>query len=105
MVPFIEQAYRSRGIKTVLEGGGVHLNDVPSIAYAVQPDLFECQALFVEIETRGAFTAGQTVADFDRVWGKPPNVQVCLGVNALGVADLFTDSLAQYRPGAMQALP
>lgn len=98
ITPFIEQAYRKRGIETVVQGGGVHYNDVPSVAYAIDPDLFVTRRLPVAIETQGAMTAGQTVADFDGVWGKEPNVDVCLEVNAAAVAELFTQSIVQYQP-------
>ncbi|MBI4639465.1 MAG: nucleoside hydrolase [Candidatus Tectomicrobia bacterium] len=94
---FIEQAYRKRGVKPVVEGRGVQYNDVVCIAYAVRPELFKTEALYVEIETQGAFTAGQTVADFEGRWGKTPNVHACLEVDAQGAADLFAESLTGSR--------
>ncbi|MGH2405084.1 MAG: nucleoside hydrolase [bacterium] len=96
IMPFIQDAYRKAGIKAI-EGGGVQFNDVPCIAYAIRPDLFGTRRLFVDVETQGALTTGETVADFDGRWGKAPNVDVCLEVNALGVADLFADVLTQWR--------
>ncbi len=95
ITPFIEQAYRQRGVKAVVEGKGVQYNDVVCVAYAVQPDMFKTETLHVEIETQGAFTTGETVADFEGRWGKTPNVRVCLDVDARGVAELFTESLTQ----------
>lgn len=103
MTPFIEEAYRKRGIKTVVEGGGVHYNDVPAIAYAIDPALFEAESLPIQIETQGALTAGQTVADFDGVWGQKPNAVVCLNVDAPAVADLFAQSIADYDPAVTGA--
>ncbi|HET8679345.1 MAG TPA: nucleoside hydrolase [bacterium] len=96
IMPFIQDAYRRAGIKAI-EGGGVQFNDVPCMTYAIRPDLFGTRRLFVDIETQGALTAGATVADFDGRWGKAPNVDVCLEVNALGVADLFADVLTRWR--------
>ena len=94
ITPFIQEAYRERGIRAV-EGGGVQYNDVVCMAYAVRPDLFKTQRLPVDIETQGALTAGATVADFDGRWGKAPNVDVCLEVDASGVADLFVECLTR----------
>ncbi len=94
ITPFIQDAYRKRGI-TIVENGGVQYNDVVCMAYAVRPDLFRTQRLHIDIETQGALTAGATVADFDGRWGKAPNVDVCLEVNALGVADLFAQCLTR----------
>lgn len=95
ITPFLEQAYLQRGTQAVVEGRGIHYNDVVCMAYAIEPRLFQARALHVEIETQGAFTTGETVADFEGRWGKPPNTRVCLGVDAEGVADLFTQSLTR----------
>src|SRR3989441_6657932 len=93
ITPFIQGAYRKRGIHS-LGDGGVQFNDVVCMAYVVQPDLFTTRRLPVDIETRGELTAGTTVADFDGRWGRAPNVEVCLGVESRGVADLFAGSMA-----------
>ena len=97
ITPFIQEAYRTRGIDA-LGDGGVQYNDVICMAYLVQPDLFTTRRLSVDIETHGELTAGATVADFDGRWGRGPNVEVCLGVDSRGVADLFTGCLASQRP-------
>jgi inosine-uridine nucleoside N-ribohydrolase len=99
MTPFIEQAYRKRGVKVVLEGRGIQYNDVVCMAYAVKPDMFKTENLYVEIETRGTFTTGETVADFEGRWGKEPNTRVCLGVDVRGVAELFTECLSRPLTG------
>ena len=93
ITPFIQEAYRRRGIQS-LGDCGVQYNDVVCMAYVVQPDLFTTRHLPVDIETRGELTAGTTVADFDGRWGRAPNVEVCLGADSPGVADLFAGSLA-----------
>jgi len=92
ITPFIQEAYRTRGIES--PGNGVQYNDVVCMAYVIQPDLFTTRLLPVDIETCGELTAGTTVADFEGRWGRAPNVEVCLGVDSRGVADLFTGSLA-----------
>lgn len=96
ITPFIQEAYRRRGIAAVA-GGGVQYNDVVCMTYALRPDLFGTQALPVDIETQGALTAGATVADFEGRWGRPANADVALEVDAAGVADFFTETLLAWR--------
>jgi len=45
------------------DGQAVH--DVCAVAYVTRPDLFLAQPARVDIETRGEFTEGMTVVDFD----------------------------------------
>ncbi|MDR7481267.1 MAG: nucleoside hydrolase [Armatimonadota bacterium] len=96
VTPFIQEAYRRRGIAAVA-GGGVQYNDVVCMAYALRPALFRTRHLPVDIETQGALTAGATVADFDGRWGRPANADVALEVDAAGVADFFTETLLAWR--------
>ncbi len=96
ITPFIQEAYRRRGIAAVA-GGGVQYNDVVCMAYVLRPDLFRVRRLPVDVETQGSLTAGATVADFDGQWGRPANVDVALEVDAGGVADVFTEALLAWR--------
>lgn len=45
------------------DGQAVH--DVCAVAYVARPDLFESRPARVDVETRGEFTTGMTVVDFD----------------------------------------
>jgi inosine-uridine nucleoside N-ribohydrolase len=96
ITPFIQEAYRRRGIAAVV-GGGVQYNDVVCMTYVLRPDLFRIRRLAVDIETQGSLTAGATVADFDGHWGRPANVDVALEVDASGVADVFAETLLAWR--------
>jgi inosine-uridine nucleoside N-ribohydrolase len=91
ITPLIQTFYR----KTYNQDAGVHYNDVPAIAYAIDPGLFRSSRLPVLIETAGALTRGQTVPDWHRQWGMEPNVEVCLEVEAQQLADRFTDTLVR----------
>jgi len=42
------------------------------------------------VETGSELCRGQTVADRNKTTGRPPNVKVCLGVDAGGVTEMFT---------------
>jgi inosine-uridine nucleoside N-ribohydrolase len=91
ITPHIMSFYR----RTYGQGLGVHYNDVPAVAYAIEPRLFGSTRLPVLIETAGALTLGQTVPDWHRQWGMEPNVDVCLEVDAPRLADQFTDTVAR----------
>ena len=70
---------------------GVRYNDLPAMAYAVDPALFTCRPALVHIETSSYLTRGQTVADWDA--GRP-NAKVCLEVEADALASLFTERVS-----------
>ena len=91
ITPVIQAFYR----QTYRQEAGVHYNDVPAIAYAIDPGLFRAERLPVLIETAGTLTRGQTVPDWHRQWGMEPNVEVCLEVDAQRLADQFTDTLVR----------
>ncbi len=86
---FIQQAYNRRGrLRNPL---GAQFNDVPAMAYAIDPTLFDMRAAYVRVEHRGEFTQGQTVCDFDGLTGEPPNAQVAMGVDAERLTALWVE--------------
>ena len=97
MTKYIQQAYRESN--RLEESGGVNYSDVPAMAYAIAPELFELRDFHVRVETKGSLTRGQTVADFrprttTRNPGLTPeesNVRVAMGVNAHGLTNLWTE--------------
>ncbi|CAN5264084.1 nucleoside hydrolase [soil metagenome] len=50
---------------TMPDWDGQAVHDVCAVAYVARPDLFLTQPARVDIETRGEFTEGMTVVDFD----------------------------------------
>lgn len=84
----IRDNYETRLGKGRLEGGAF-FNDMPCVAYLLQPDLFEERELHVDIETRGELTRGATVADIDGIHGGEPNVTVLMDVDGEAVRHLF----------------
>jgi len=81
--------------------GGARFNDLPTVAYAVDPTLFRSDRVRVEIETTGTFTTGMTVVDWRGQYGRPPNADVLLDVDAARLVDMFVERLtALNRPGA-----
>ena len=59
---------------------GAFIHDALAIAAALDPALITTQALAVRVELAGTLTSGETVTDWRRVWGRPPNLDI--GVSA-----------------------
>jgi len=76
---------------------GMHLNDVPCIAYALNPDWFTVRRLHVDVELRGEHTRGQTVVHMTDRWQQEPNVDVLFDIDGRSVADAFTAAVSAYR--------
>lgn len=74
---------------------GAPLHDPCTIAYLLQPDLFTGRHVSVEIETKGEFTLGMTVADWWRVTGREANAMFMGGIDAEGFYALLTGRLAR----------
>ncbi len=61
---------------------GAFIHDPLALAVALDPTLARLEALRVEIELGGTLTTGETVADWRRTWGKTPNLDVAVEVDA-----------------------
>jgi purine nucleosidase len=57
---------------------GAFIHDALAVAAALDRSLVRTEALHVEVELGGAWTAGETVTDWRRVWAKPPNLDVAV---------------------------
>lgn len=63
---------------------GAFVHDPLAVAAALDPSLVRTEALTVDVELGGTLTSGETVADWRRVWGRPPNLDVAVEA-AVGV--------------------
>lgn len=65
---------------------GCYMHDPLAVALAIEPALCEIEPFCVEVETRGEFTAGETIADSrpTRIYADKDNriTQVCVSVDA-----------------------
>ena len=57
---------------------GAFIHDPLALAAALDPTLVRTEPLTVEVELGGRLTTGETVTDWRRVWGRPPNVDVAV---------------------------
>lgn len=62
-----------------IEGAPIH--DALTVATLINPKVVELETMFVDIETQGELTRGQTVADVYGVTGKTPNCKVAMKVD------------------------
>ncbi|NQZ32921.1 MAG: nucleoside hydrolase [Oceanospirillaceae bacterium] len=75
---------------------GAPLHDPCTIAFLLQPELFELKACACQIETNSELTLGHTAVDFWQVTGKEPNIQWAHTVDVEGFFTLLTERLAVY---------
>ncbi|MEQ9038390.1 MAG: nucleoside hydrolase [Silicimonas sp.] len=74
---------------------GAPLHDPCTIAYLLQPDMFDGRHINVEIETGSDLTLGMTVADWWRVSKRPANATFMGDLDADRFFGLLTERLAR----------
>lgn len=77
------------------EGGALH--DPTTVAYLLHPEMFELQAMNVEVEVNPGPSLGRTVCDYWKVTGKAPNALVGMKINASAFFDLLTERVGWYK--------
>ena len=85
---FINRAYRRDN--RLSNSDGVMYSDLSPMAYAIAPELFQCQDMHVRVETQGEFARGQTVADLRKNSTNAPNVSVAMDTDGDAVTELWT---------------
>lgn len=70
---------------------GAFIHDPLAVAAAIDPVLVRTEAVTVDVELGGTLTTGQTVTDWRRHWGRPPNVDVAVEADATAFLDRFVD--------------
>jgi inosine-uridine nucleoside N-ribohydrolase len=75
-----------------LEGFALH--DPCTIAYLINPTLFQSQSMAMAVETGGMYCTGRVVPDPMGRLGRQANVQVCLDVDVDGLVECVLENLA-----------
>jgi len=70
---------------------GAFVHDPFAVAAALDRSLVRTEALTVDVELAGTLTAGETVTDWRRVWGRPPNVDVAVSGDAETFLERFVE--------------
>lgn len=90
---FITQVFRFYLTRT--QRGRMELHDPVAVAVAIDKSLVATKRLFVDVETRGEVTRGQTIAD-RRPWSKMrTNANVCCKIDGERFLSLFMDRLLE----------
>ncbi|MBW5449092.1 ribonucleoside hydrolase [Cohnella sp. CFH 77786] len=91
LLQFFMQTY-----KEVFGFDGAPIHDACCVAYCIDPTLFGCRKLRVDIETKGEFSYGMTVVDMLGVTGKEPNANVALQLDRDRFWTMMVDTLNNY---------
>jgi len=75
---------------------GAPLHDPCTIAYLLQPELFELKSCNIRVETDSELTMGHTAVDFWGVTGLPANVEWAHSVQRDGFFDLLIERLSRF---------
>jgi inosine-uridine nucleoside N-ribohydrolase len=82
--------------------GDPPVHDPCAVARVARPGLIAVREAFVTVETKGEWTAGMTVTDFDGRFGHPPNAKVATTLDAAGFWDLMIGAVAALGEGSAQ---
>jgi purine nucleosidase len=74
---------------------GAFIHDPLAVAAALDPSLVRTEAVTVDVELGGTLTTGETVTDWRRVWGRPPNVDVAVEADAAAFLERFVERVAR----------
>jgi purine nucleosidase len=76
---------------------GAPLHDPCTIAWLLQPELFETRLCNLSVETQSELTIGHTAVDFWHVTDRPHNVSWAHKVDADGFYELLVNRLARFK--------
>jgi purine nucleosidase len=96
LLEFFREAYR---VAAGFDSPPVH--DPCAVARVINPALVECVDGFVAVETRGEWTSGMTVTDFNGSLGRAPNARVATKLDVAGFWDLMVGALQVIGATAM----
>ncbi|MCQ8213118.1 nucleoside hydrolase [Cetobacterium somerae] len=71
----------------------VPMHDPCTIAYLLNPSLFNGEKVFLGTELKGEFTYGETIIDYRNKLGKEKNALVLTEINREGFIELIKDSI------------
>ncbi len=75
---------------------GAPVHDALAVSYLIDPSILSLKDCHVDIETKGEFTYGQTVADLYDVTKKSKNAQVALDLNLEKFKKLVIDAIRSF---------
>src|SRR5699024_954832 len=82
--------------KDVFGFSGPPIHDACTVAYLIDPSIFQLKHVHVDVETKGELSYGMTVVDTLRTTGKEPNVHFADQLDFDKFWDLMTRALESY---------
>ena len=76
---------------------GAPLHDPCAIAYLIEPEMFEYEDYYCQIELKGELTYGQTVVDYWKNSGQLTNSKWAINANREKFIDLLFKKLSKYK--------
>jgi pyrimidine-specific ribonucleoside hydrolase len=79
---------------------GSPIHDAVAVAHLALPDLVRTAPYRVDVETTSELTRGRTVVDLHGLTGRPPNVEVGVGIDRARFVDVLVDAVASVGAAA-----
>lgn len=80
---------------------GCSINDPCAVAMVYRPELAETEPVFIDVEIASETSMGKTIADYQRVWQREPNVRLVRKFDDAAFLRLFVErmeALARQHP-------
>lgn len=75
---------------------GTPVHDPCTIAYLLKPEIFETHTAYLDVETQGQLTAGETVVDFTGLMNQKPNAKILMDLDRRMFVDLIISLLHRF---------
>ena len=75
---------------------GAPLHDLCAVMALIHPEIFTMQDMYVEIDTAGRYTEGETIGDIYNITGNPANATCVMDVDRKRFVSLMIDYISRY---------
>ncbi len=76
---------------------GIGLNDLTTTGYLINPSWFTTLNAAMDVETSGSLTRGETIVDYNGLWGRKPNGWFAYGVDSLKLVGRWVEDMASFK--------
>ena len=75
---------------------GAPMHDLCAVMALIHPEVFRIEEMYVEVETEGYYSVGQTVGDINHITDHQPNTRALMDVDRRRFIDLMIDYIRSY---------
>ena len=76
---------------------GAPLHDPCAVMALIHPEIFDIRDYYVEIDTKGMYTLGTTVVDYNNVTNKKPNTKCIVNVDREKFVDYLCEACEKFK--------